>query len=66
MTKSVVEWMFENLPEHFKAISPETIKQAKDIEQRNIKEAFNAGNNDNYYDTSGKAAENYWRVNYDV
>lgn len=47
--------------EYFNKLSESEIKKPR---KQIIIDAFNAGNNDNHYDTTGNAAENYWRENY--
>jgi hypothetical protein len=56
--KSRLKSLFENDESgHYSKL----FSEAEAKEETNIKEAFNAGNQDNYYDATGKAAEKYWR-----
>jgi hypothetical protein len=70
MSKSAVEFFFENIRHKFDKDSElyseivTAYVAAKIIERDNVKEDFNAGNNNNYYDATGKAADKYYNDNY--
>lgn len=79
MSKSAVEWLQEQIAfiSHEGEILPkfsswvdlkEYFKKSKEMEAAEKKDivikAFNAGNQDNFYNKDGKAAEKYYNDNY--